>query len=461
MNTCVYCSLFTYSSWHASTPHRDSPLSNDCFLRTADTVTIQLPAVHEQPIGTWTAVVPSCRLARLSDHIYSRQNGIPDQGMLSSIGELPSRTGQQVQKHCRGMQVDSILTQGGTITGLMELITGTCRMHAGLSRMHQLMRSQQQHIRRMSTQQLPRLAADALKSEMAVKVEPGTAGQQHGSNAFSAAESAIKQELQVPEGQLTTGLPIKADEPAEPGTAGKQLPVSGRQRQQSLSWHVLSSGVVQSAEIGLTHAVLQVLPPPPWSAADSSLAPSTTSAVKQESPDTLLTASITGHYHDDLLPSSKQASSPADVVMQGFDTLPRVAKGPSARVGPADGPARGMRPSRQQPPPVPTPYLTLCIRWQLTSGQLSVAQNKPPEFPDLPQSTAMPAAATSQQQAATQANRLQHEAASLHQQREEAGSVNRQATPSLRCCITSHPALPQQVLESFQDMAGMLNVPCF
>ena len=406
-------------------------------MRTADTVTIQLPAVHEQPIGTWTAVVPSCHLARVPDDIYSRQNAIPDQGMLSSIRELPSRLGQQVQKHCRGMQVDSILTQGGTITGLMELIAGTCRMHAGLSRMHQLMRSQQQHIKRMSTQQPPRLAADALKSEMAVKVEPGTAGQQHGSNAFSAAESAIKQELQVPEGQLTTGLPIKADEPAEPGTAGKQLPVSGRQRQQSLSWHVLSSGVVQSAEIGLTHAVLQVLPPPPWSAADSSVAPSTTSVVKHESPDTLLTASVTGHYHDDLLPSSKQASSPAD------------------------GPARGMRPSRQQPPPVPTPYLTLCIRWQLTSGQLSVAQTRPPEFPDLPQSTAMPAAATSQQQAGTQADRLQHEAASLHQQREDAGSVNIQAAPSLRCCITSQPALPQQVLESFQDMAGMLNVPCF
>ena len=403
--------------------------SNDNFPAVSvGTVTISLPA-PTSPWGTWTAVVHSSHLAKLPGHVYGNGSRRSPGLLLPSDDRLPNSTGQLMCRHQQGLQVDSNLLEGSTVTALLELVTAAGCLHTSLHRMVQLMRDQRSHLRRMLPQQpstparqLPTVAPPTATAAQ-VKSEPGVAGQQDRSDGLSGHTHPVKLEHQE---HLAAGSLIKAESGGQTGrdvsTAG-----SGRRRPLALAWHVISSGVVQVAEAGLTHAVLQVRPPPPWSSQTAADSPG---PVKQE----------TSH------------GSPSDTHMQDADAAPqdsqRAAAGMSIEVQP--GPDK--MPTSNTGFDKPKPYLTIHVQWQLTPDRSSTAGV---DLPAAAASQSAPAPAIRSQAA----QNLPHQqpaavSAASPQVIAEPAKILASAMPVLGCCITSEPQVPHQVLQSFQNMAG-------
>jgi len=238
-----------------------------------------------------------------------------------------------------------------------------------------------------------------------------------------------------------------------------------------LAWHVIASGVVHVAKIGLMHAAMQVRPPPPWSASDASIS---SGAVKQELDQA--TADVEMQDADVSAPPQHVQSLVLTNQQEGAQQLPVTHRSPVS----------------------PPPYLTLHMRWQLTHHLAPVAssevthesQNRaspsarapigaaPLQLPNLPGSgatlhrdvregaarlppAAREAAATlppdAKEGAATVPPDPREGAANVPPDAREAADPTGTmcpAVPTLHCCITSEPELPHAVLQSFQDMAG-------
>lgn len=330
-------------------------------------------------------------------------------------------------RHQQGLQVDSNLWEGGTATALLELVTAAGCLHTSLHRMAQLMRDQQSHLRRMLPQQpstpARQLPTDAPPTATAaqVKSEPGVAGQQDRSDGLSGHTHPVKLEHQE---HLAAGSLIKAESGNQMGrdvnTAG-----SGRRRPLALAWHVISSGVVQVAEAGLTHAVLQVQPPPPWSSQTAADSP-----VKQE-------------------PS---LDSPSDTDMQYADSTPQDSQHVAAGLSTKEQPGPDKAPASNTGVDKPKPYLTIHVQWQLTPDRSSTAGV---DLPAAAASQSAPAPAIRSQAA----QNLPHQqpaavSAASPQLIAEPAKILASAMPVLGCCITSEPQVPHQVLQCFQNMAG-------
>ncbi len=397
------------------------------------------------------------------------------------------------------MLVISNLLQGGTATALLELITASGRTHTALTRMAQLMRGQQQHLLHMGAQQravgaqhraveAQHRAVEAQHRAVgaqqqgheqgmaapAIKSEPGAAMLRPLGNTPAAYNAdRVKLEQQQPEQSVAPDLPIKAETGRHVvQDSGRELPdYAGRRRSQALAWHVIASGVVHVAKIGLMHAAMQVRPPPPWSASDASIS---SGAVKQELDQA--TADVEMQDADVSAPPQHVQSLVLTNQQEGAQQLPVTHRSPVS----------------------PPPYLTLHMRWQLTHHLAPVAssevthesQNRaspsarapigaaPLQLPNLPGSgatlhpdvregaarlppAAREAAATlppdAKEGAATVPPDPREGAANVPPDAREAADPTGTmcpAVPTLRCCITSEPELPHAVLQSFQDMAG-------
>ena len=211
-----------------------------------------------------------------------------------------------VSKDLVGVSVRCNLLHGGTVTALTELVTGGARLHTCLNRIQRLMKSQQQQLLRQQQKgdngqpgqhrgagQVSQAVQQTGAGQQAQAGQQGGAGQmsQAGQDLHAAQQPHAGQQAgagqQVRLGQQssarqqgTAGQVSKAVQPAETGPqegAGQQAGAgqqpgaghearSGRrqQQQQQSAWHVLSSAVVHLEQVGLTHAVLQARPPPPW-----------------------------------------------------------------------------------------------------------------------------------------------------------------------------------------------------
>lgn len=376
------------------------------------TVTISLPG-PTSPWGTWTAVVHSPYLAKLPGHIYTSESR-QSSGLLPPFDDrLSNSTGQLMCRHQQGLQCDSDLLEGGTATALLEVMTAAGCLHTSLHRMAQLMRDQRSHFRRMLPQEpstSPR-QTHAPPTAAQVKSEPG---QLH----------PIKLEQQQQQEHLAAGSLIKAESGGGQTEQDVNTAGSGRRRPLALAWHVISSGVVQVAEAGLMHAVLQVRPPPPWSSRTAAVSPG---HVKQE----------TSH------------GSPSDTDMQDADSAPQCG---AAGLNTQEQSGPGKMPASNTGVDQPKPYLTIHVHWQLTPDRSSTAGG---ELPAAAASQSAPAPAV-RSQAAQNLPRQQPAtvpAASI-QGTVEAAKVMLPAMPVLGCCITSEPQVPHQVLQSFQNMAG-------
>ena len=266
-----------------------------------------------------------------------------------------------MQKHPSGMLVISNLLQGGTATALLELITAAGRTHTALTRMAQLMHGQQQHLLHMGAQQravgTQHRAVGAHQGAVgvgqqqgheqgmaaaAIKSEPGAAILRPlGSTPTAYNADRVKLEQQQPEQSVAPDLPVKAENGrhATQGSDREPPDDAGRRRSWALAWHVIASGVVHIATVGLMHAALQIRPPPPWSASD---APITSGEVKQELNQA--TPDVEMQDVDVSAPPQRVQGLVLTHQQQGAQQLPVTYRGPVS----------------------PPPYLTLHMRWQLT-----------------------------------------------------------------------------------------------
>lgn len=365
-----------------------------------------------------------------------------------------SQAGQHVSRHQHGMQVQSNLLQGGSVTALLELITGIGHMQNGLRRMCQLMLSQQQRLRQML---MHHHGTELPHSLPAVKSEADTVPHHWQPGKADNDVPAVKSEEQqivssqpgLADGRFAGAVPIKSE-----GIDMSQLtqtPASGRRRSaQRLAWHVVGSGVVQVAHAGLDHAVLEVRPPPPWSRSSPSVQPK---------------AEEGGILSNDLdMADARQTSARSQQVAE---------HPPHSRLSTADLPGI---------PPVP--FLTIHMQWKLTAGRFLDQDIQPePGIPASPTSMALETPfqgqplsrglSLPQELPLSQSQRLPpvhpHSAVNKAKHATDAAESDRQGIPKgipkripkgipkLRCCIQSEPQLPLPVLESFQDMAGKLN----
>ena len=406
----------------------------------------------DAPPGVWTALVHSKYLAHLPNHIYKQQHLLGQGSQPESDGHLPNSIAQLPVKHQLGMRVDSALLQGGTITALLELITATAGSHTGLTRIGQVMRSQQRHLQRIASK--PQNVGPPEQRD-ADPLEPFTAAELNIKSDVGVPPpvGAVKLVQQGPARGPADRVPVKSEaggHQQQDSDQQQQAVASGRRQPRALAWHVLSSGVVQVAKAGLTHTVLQVRPPPPWSSTDASIS-TQVAAVKQEGSD----ANVGGQHS---LPENPEAAkSPDDADMPDASSLPRVDDG--VRVLPGaelHGPS-----NLSSVPPglsIPIPYLTLHIQWQLTGRQPFTADTNQLGSSLHPASpSVLEANALGLQHGPIPNDRLHQGTTSSAQQGRNGGSQKRAVLPVLRCSITSDPALPNKVLESFQDMAGKLN----
>ena len=491
--------------------------SPQCFAAFAGTV-INLPDSCS-PCGSWTALVHSQHFARMSQSVFTHPSSPDPSPLTLSHDGVPSGRGQLVHKHPSGMLVISNLLQGGTATALLELITAAGRTHTALTRTAQLMYGQQQHLLHMGAQQravgaqhkavgAQQQGHEQAMAAAAIKSEPGAAMLRPlGSNLTAYSADTVKLEQQQPEQNVAPSLPVKAEPDRHATQGGDSEPPNdaGRRRSWALAWHVIASGVVHIAKVGLMYAALQVRPPPPWSASDI---PTSSGEVKQELNQ------ATPHVEVQKADVPPQHVQGVDMThqQQGAQQLPAIYRGPVS----------------------PPPYLILHMRWQLThnlapkaSGEITAAsQNRaspsaqasvaaaPLQLPNLPGSGAATVppharqgAATSppdaEEGAATLPSHAREGAATLPSHAREGAATSppdakegaatsppdvrevaaalrpharegaasllpvareaaadptgtvRPAVPMLRCCITSEPELPHAVLQSFQDMAGV------
>ena len=468
------------------------------FLVPAGSIIIHIPSTQPAP-GVWSADVHSKCLAQLPHQLYtssasslsasqstllSASPAAPNNWRLQSdlqaqpqsaaaevaTSGVISSAGQRVS-HCQhGMQVQSNLLQGATFTAVLELITGIGRVQNGLRRMYRLMESQQQHLQQLL---MHRQVAGAKLTQVqhlpAVKSETDTA-LHHQDHIADSAARAVKLEEHHPkssqpgtaDGQFA-GVKSEDGETGNVSTetgnvptdnGGMQAAASGRRRPvQRLAWHVVSSGVVEVAHVGLNLAVLEVCPPPPWSHASLSFQPKTENeASLSPNPDT----------------DVQQPSTRSDhfVVQQ-----------PRSKLHTAD---------QHDTPPVP--FLTIRMQWKLTTGQsLEQDAQHEPQHPPFSTSVALQTAPqeqplsqgqpSSQGLSASQGLPLPrelpqsqglpplhpHSAVDKAKHATDAARSEGQgipegvprAIPNLRCCMHSEPELPLQILESFQDMAGL------
>ena len=361
------------------------------------------------------------------------------------------------------MRVQSNLLQGATFTALLELITGITHMQNGLRRMRHLMESQQQHVQHMLMHhQVTEAKLSQAPHVPSLKSETDTVlHHQDHAKAHSIALT-VKLEEQHPEssqpgtadGQFAG---VKSEgvksEGAETGnvssTGGRQAPVSQRRRPpQRLGWHVVSSGVVQVAHVGLDHAVLEVRRPPPWSHASPSVQPKAEDkAILSENPGVDVQQPSTSFDHS-------------------------VQHQPHSKLHSAD-----------QHITLPVPFLTVHMQWKLTTGHF-VGQNTQPE-PQPPPCSISTALQTAPQDQPPPQGQPPSQGSPLPQELPQSQSMSPQhphsavdkakhaataaksegqgipkgiprGLPKLRCCMQSEPELPSQFLESFQDMAGVL-----
>ena len=443
----------------------------------AGSISIHLPDSRTPP-GQWTAEVQSPYLSQLPHSVYesssssqsfprtdpqlgSQRHGLaahllaasssaalPDsQSMLSSSQSASQAAagyvnGQRMIRHLNGMQVQSDLQQGGTITALLELLIGVSNMQRGLRKMRHLMNSQHQQLQHVltdpraapnlpSTIQLPH--AVAVKEEAPASLLSGTCG-----NASSPRTERTTQIQNLSSEQPGDTAPTKPEFTEEAGLldgpGNKHLPTSGRRRSsQKLAWHVVSSGVVQIAEARLSHAVLEVRPPPPWATCNST---PTASAVKVEA-----VATDAAGTDVDMLDAERPS------------TTPRTSFSPTQLL--PQQPSSTARQSLQ----LPAPYLTLRMHWAL--AQPSASESQPSFSAAEPASMAVPqpqivAPRGSQSVSAAQAQQQPTSTSALDAaQQSEDLRLRGEDTPVLRCCMQSEPQLPSKVLESFQDMAGV------
>ena len=461
----------------------------------AGTVSIALPDSN----SAWTALVHSQHFARLSHSTFTHPPSADPSPLPLSHDGVPSSRGQLVQKHPSGMLVLSNLLQGGSATALLELITASGRTHIALKRMAQLMCGQQQHLLHMGAQ--PRAVGSQHRAVGAqqqgheqgtaaavIKSEPGTAMLRPlGSTPTAYNADRVKLEQQQPEQNIARVLPIKAEtgRHAVQGSIREELDDAGRRQSWALAWHVIASGVIHVAKVGLMHAALQIRPPPPWSSPD---APISSGEVRLELDQA--TADVEMQDADVSAPPQHVHSLVLTNQQEGAQQLPVTHRSPVS----------------------PPPYFTLHMRWQLTqhlapkaSGEITHgSQNRPSpsahapigaaplQLPNLPGSgaAALPpdaregaaslpphakegaanvppdtreGAATvppdAREGAATVPPHARQAAAHVPPDAREAAAADptgtmRPAVPTLRCCITSEPVLPHAVLQSFQDMAG-------
>ena len=366
-----------------------------------------------------------------------------------------SQAGQHVGRHQHGVQVQSNLFQGGTVTALLELVTGIGHMQNGLRRMCRLMQSQQQHLRQLLMHHhgtvLPH-SLPAVKSEADTVPywQPGTAD--NVVPAVKTEEHQLVSQHGLADGRFADAVPIKSE-----GTDMSQLtqaPASWRRRSaQPLAWHVVSSGVVQVAHAGLDHAVLEVRPPPPWPRSSPSVQPKAEEGATLSSDLDMADAQQTSarshqlpeHPPDSRLPTAGLASIPPvpflTIHMQWkltagrfLDQYTQLEPGPlsSSTSMALETPSQGQplsqgQPSSQGRPEPQAPSQGLCL-----PRELPQSQRLPPLHPH---------SAVNKAKHATDAAKSD-------------GQGIPEGIPKLRCCIQSKPQLPLQVLESFQDMAG-------
>lgn len=292
--------------------------SPHCVARLQSPYLAQLPAsfIHlsQTPgqLGT-TLLGQQCHTALLSDmSVFGNPEGLRRLALKNSAtAQASSAQALSVSKYPLGVSVQCNLLHGGTATALTELVTSGARLHTCLNRIQRLMKSQQQQLLRQQHKRhngQPGQHRGAGQVSQAVQQtgagQQAEAGQQGGAGQMSQAgqEPHVAQQphagQQAGAGQQTgAGQMSEAGQPAgagpqegagqQPGAkqqtgagqhpgvrqqagAGQQPGAghearSGRRRQQQQStWHVLSSAVVHLEQVGLTHAVLQARPPPPW-----------------------------------------------------------------------------------------------------------------------------------------------------------------------------------------------------
>ena len=369
--------------------------------------------------------------------------------------------GQHVGRHQQGMQVHSCLLHGGTMTALLELVIGISHMQTNLARMRRLMQNQQQYLQQMLIQRhQPHDKLPLMQQQLATSVKTESETVLHHSSAAASVKLEENAQEQHKLGKVPTAneVPIESEIGRTPRsstqTERRQEQAPGwRQRQHGLAWHVVSSGVVQISHAGLRHTVLEVRPPPPWSLAAPSQNTSTINlGLEAPAADT------------DVKP---------DIVMLD-------AEQPATAQQNVESPAR---PQAQDTPPTagqsfqpPVPILTLHMQWQLAPSLASdssvvsdfhlpfaAAATVPQHsFQGLPPSQGLAVPAPQglhlpQKLPASQDQ--QHLPGDLvngsKEQSDFAGSA-KQGMPMLRCCICSEPQLPSQILQSFEDMAGVL-----
>ena len=406
---------------------------------------------------------PDSRRLQSGAQAPSQSASLPASAEATTLGsQLPvqvgviSSAGQCVSQYQHGMQVQSNLLQGATFTALLELITGIGHVQNGLRRMHRLMETQQQHLQQMLMhRQVTEAKLTQARHLPAVKSETDTVSRHEDHAQADSAVLAVKLEEQHPEscqpGTADGEFAGVKSEAAETGnlsdeTGVRQPPASGQRRPpQRLAWHVVSSGVVQVAHVGLDHAVLEVRPPPPWSHAASTVQPKAEDTVNlSDNPDT----------------DVQQPSTRSDhfVVQQ-----------PHSKLHTAD---------QHDTPPVP--FLTIRLQWKLTSSHfldkntqpstslqtalqeqpysqgLSMSQGQPPSqglpLPqELPKSQRLPVLHPH-----SAVDKAKHGTGAAKSEGQAISEGILRGIPKLRCCMQSEPELPLQVVESFQDMAGML-----
>ena len=461
---------------------------NVCLIVPVGSITIHIPKTQPVP-GVWAADVHSTYLSglprqlytssasrllpsqstsllaskaapaslQLQSHLQAPSQSAPLPGSTEAItsgSHLPaqagfvSTAGQHVSPNQHGVRVQSNLLQGATFTALLELITGIGQMQNGLRRIRHLMESQQQHLQQMLMHhQLTEAKLTHAQHLPVVKSETDNVLRHQEHAQADSAALAVKLEEQQPgiaDGQYAG---VKSED-ADPGTlstetGGRQAPAPERRRPpQRLAWHVVSSGVVQIAHVGLHHAVLEVRPPPPWS-----------HAVQPKAEDKA--------NNPDIDVQQQQPSAPSD---------DSVEHQPHSKLHTAD---------RHGTPPVP--FLTIHMEWKLTAGHFLDQHTQPePEPPALQTATQEQPVSKeqppSQEQPSSQglpypkelppqrlpprqphsADQAKHAANAAKSEGQGLPKGVPKGIPKLRCCMRSEPELPWQVLQSFQDMAGML-----
>lgn len=390
----------------------------------------------------------------------------------ASKAAFVSAAGQRVTPHVHGIHVQSDLLQGGTVTALLELVASISHVQSCVRRMHQLMHSQQRLLQQMLRHR-HQIEAQVATTHRSLAVKAEAVSQQQHRVKVDSAEPSVKLEEQSFEGfqpehdaQLAGAAPIKSEDAEAANRTGDARPAaSGRRRPpQRLAWHVVSSGVVQIACVGLDHAVLEVRPPP-WSRAKSSIKPK--------------------------LEDGATNTAKADL---NFDTDMPDAEQPSSSVhhaAPQSQPESDHKLQDTMTPPVP--LLTVCMQWKLAAAHSpdeddqpeptlsSVSTNAAPrqshKLADSQERPASQGLLASQGQPASKRPPPSREMSSsqrlppLHPQQSSPGvgvddatkhdlhatQSGGQGIPKLKCCVQSEPELPCQLLECFQDMAGELS----